>query len=288
MGSVKSSRIRVDHSPTQIVAIARDQEYLSPERELELAGRMLEGDAKAADQIARSHFRLVIKMASAHARQTGMDFDDLVSAGNEGITKAMRRFDPTAGTRFATYATWWINAEFMDFFLKNASQLKISWSKETKSLFFKGKRIRKQLEMEGRSEPEILQGLATTFGLSVDRVEMVEAAQRKAISMTAPMSSEFDDTGTFGDMIVDDRPLQDELVEEADEHTRNVRKLNAVLAQLNEREIDIFRSRRLTEEPMTLDALALRYSVSKERIRQIEVKAFEKVKKALLLEAVAA
>lgn len=288
MGSVKSSRIRVEHSRTQIVAIARNQEYLSPERELELAARMLEGDAKAADQIVRSHFRMVIKMASAHARQSGADFDDLVSAGNEGLAKATRRFDPRAGTRFATYALWWINAEFKDYFLKNASQLKIPWSKDTKSFFFKGKRIRKQLEMEGKSEAEILDGLAKKFDLPVDRIEQIEAAQRTAISMSAPMSSEFDDKGTFGDVIADDRPLQDQLVEEADEHSSNVRKLNLVLAQLNEREIDIFRSRRLVEEPMTLDALALRHSVSKERIRQIEVKAFEKVKKALLFEAVAA
>ncbi|MCS4089669.1 RNA polymerase sigma factor RpoD/SigA [Rhizobium sp. BK176] len=262
-------------------AAASAREYLSVERETELATRAAAGDIRAEQALIEAHLRQVIKLAS-NFRNYGHTLDTLTSVGNVGLVEAAKKFDISKGYRFATYARWWIDAELKDFVRRNASIVKIPDRKETKSAFFKAPKLRRELEAQGMDGDTVLEIMAHRFNVDKDELTAILAARVTAASMSAPLSGEDGDGGTFGEMIPDEGPSPEEIVIKTDEQDNNVRRLNAILAQMNERESDILRSRHLVDDPMTLEALAARYSVSKERIRQIEVKAMGQVRQALL------
>lgn len=260
---------------------ASAMEYLSAEREAELATRAAEGDIGARHALVEAHLRQVIKLASSY-RNYGHTLDTLVSVGNVGLVEASKKFDVSKGFRFATYARWWIDAELKEFVLRDASMVKIPNTKETKSAFFKAPKLRRDLEAQGMDEDTILDIMSHRFNIKRDEMAAILAARGTAASLSAPLSGEDDDAGTLGDFMADEGPSPEEIVIKIDEQDNNVRRLNAILAQMNERESDILRSRHLVDDPLTLEALAARYSVSKERVRQIEAKAMNRVRQTLL------
>ncbi|MBY3433311.1 sigma-70 family RNA polymerase sigma factor [Rhizobium laguerreae] len=265
-------------------AAAAAKEYLSLEREVELAKRAKEGGilaVRAEQALVEAHLRQVIKVASGY-RNYNQSLDTLTSVGNVGLVKAAKKFDPSKGFRFATYARWWIDAELKDFVVRNASMVKVPSTKQTKTAFFKAPKLRRELEAQGMDEDTVLDIMADRFGIDKAEMAAVLAARGTATSLSAPVNSVDDGSATVGDLIADDAPSPEEIIIQTDEQDDNVRRLNAVLSQLNERERDIIRSRRLVEEPLTLETLATRYSVSKERVRQIEEKAMGRVRQALL------
>ncbi|MBY3151113.1 sigma-70 family RNA polymerase sigma factor [Rhizobium laguerreae] len=265
-------------------AAAAAKEYLSLEREVELAKRAKEGGilaVRAEQALVEAHLRQVIKVASGY-RNYNHSLDTLTSVGNVGLVKAAKKFDPSKGFRFATYARWWIDAELKDFVVRNASMVKVPSTKQTKTAFFKAPKLRRELEAQGMDEDTVLDIMADRFGIDKAEMAAVLAARGTATSLSAPVNSVEDGSATVGDLIADDAPSPEEIIIQTDEQDDNVRRLNAVLSQLNERERDIIRSRRLVEEPLTLETLATRYSVSKERVRQIEEKAMGRVRQALL------
>ena len=284
MVSMKSAKLSGDRGFTRFAAAASAAEYLPAAREKELGLLSQQGDLRARNKLVHAHLRLVIKVAAGFVNY-GHPLAELVAAGNVGLLEGAQRFDPGMDNRFSTYVTWWIRAEVMNYVLKNASTVKVPSTKEAKSLFYKGAKARKELESKGMTESEIMASLSRRFKLPVADVENLMLAHRPATSLSAPVSVHDDSGATLSDMLVDEGPSQEDILVKSDEHDLNVRRLNAVLEKLGERECDVFRARRLMDDPMTLEALAARYSVSKERIRQIEVKAFEKVRTAMLSKA---
>lgn len=281
MVSMKSAGFTESRGFTRYAVAASSREYLSVERETELANRASKGDIRAEQALVEAHLRQVIKIASGY-RNYGHSLETLTSVGNEGLVRAAKKFDLEKGFRFATYAKWWIDAELKEYVQREASSVKVPSTKETKSAFFKAPRLRRELEAQGVDEDTILEIMSVRFGIEKSQMAAVLAARTPATSLSAPISSIEDGSATFGDLIVDEGPSPEEILIAADEQDDNVRRLNDILAKMNDRESDILRSRRLVEDPMTLEALAERYSVSKERVRQIEVKAMDKVKQALL------
>jgi RNA polymerase sigma-32 factor len=259
---------------------ASAMEYLSVERESELATRAAAGDIRAEQALVAAHLRQVIKLASNY-RNYGHTLDTLTSVGNVGLVLAAKKFDLSKGFRFATYAKWWIDAELKEFVLRDASMVKIPNRKETKSAFFKAPKLRRELEAQGMDEDTILEIMARRFRMEKAEMAAILAARVTATSLSTPLSNE-DGSGTYGDFIADEGPSPEDILIQADEQDDNVRRLSAILSQMNERESDILRSRHLVEDPLTLEALAVRYSVSKERVRQIEAKAMGRVRQALL------
>lgn len=281
MVSMKSAGYTEGRGFTRYAVAASSREYLSIERETELANRASKGDIRAEQALVEAHLRQVIKLAAGY-RNYGHSLETLTSVGNEGLVRAAKKFDLEKGFRFATYAKWWIEAELKEFVQREASMVKVPSTKETKSAFFKAPKLRRELEAQGVDEDTILDIMSVRFGIEKSQMTAVLAARTAATSLSAPISSIEDGSATVGDLLMDEGPSPEEILIEADEQDDNVRRLNDILARMNDRESDILRSRRLVEDPMTLEALAERYSVSKERVRQIEVKAMDKVRQALL------
>nr|WP_250807817.1 sigma-70 family RNA polymerase sigma factor [Neorhizobium tomejilense] len=281
MGSIKASKLSEDRGFALYAKAAGETEYLTLERERELVAKAASGDAKSQDTLVKAHLRLVMKMAAGFVNY-GHPLPELVAAGNVGLVEGASKFDGSMDNRFATYVSWWIKAALMDYVLKNASTVKTPLTKEIKSYFFKGPKARRELEGKGLNESDIERTLSERFKIPAEQLASLTAAQRTATSLSAPVSEDDDNATSFGDFIADDAPLPDEIVEASVEQDYNVHRLNTILSKMGQRESDVFRSRRLSEEPLTLEELAARYSVSRERIRQIEVKAFERVRKELL------
>lgn len=281
MVSMKSAGVPQSRGFTLYAVAASSREYLSLERETELATRAAQGDIKAEHALVEAHLRQVIKLAAKY-RNYGHSLEALTSAGNVGLVRAAKKFELEKGFRFATYAKWWIDAELMEFVQRESSTVKVPNTKEAKSAFFKAPKLRRELEAQGADEDTILDIMSVRFGIGKPEMAAILAARAPTTSLDAPISSIDDGSATVGDLIVHDGPSPEEILIEADEQNDNVRRLNDILAKMNDRESDILRCRRLVDDPMTLEALAERYSVSKERVRQIEVKAMDKVKQALL------
>lgn len=284
MASTKSAKFQTEETYSNFEAAVKGAEYLSAERERELALLSHDGDLAARNKLVHSHMRLVRKIAAGFAHY-GHSMKEIVSAGNVGLLEGAERFDPAMDNRFSTYVTWWIRAEIMDYVLKNASSVKMPSTKDIKSLFYKGKKALAEFEALGLSKSEVMQRMSERFHLPAEEIENLMIAQKPGTSLSTPVSEREDNSGEFGDFLEDVSLSQEEVLVQADEHDHNVRRLNDAIALLNEREGVVFRARRLTDDPPTLEALAERYSVSKERIRQIEVRAFEKVKTALMAQA---
>ena len=258
---------------------------LAPEEEFMLAKAWREqGDTDAAARLVNSHLRLVAKIAMGY-RGYGLPVSELISEGNIGLMQGVKKFEPDRGFRLATYAMWWIRASIQEFILRSWSLVKMGTTAAQKKLFFNLRRMKNQLDAfeDGDLKPADLTKIATDLG--VTEAEVVSMNRRMAMggdtSLNAPLR-DTDGEGQWQDFLVDNGPLQDEIV--ADEEERQVRHdlLNQAMESLNDREKNILVERRLSEEPKTLEDLSQVYGVSRERIRQIEVRAFEKLQAALL------
>ena len=261
---------------------------LAPEEEYMLAKRWTEhGDTVAAAKLVNSHLRLVAKIAMGY-RGYGLPVSELISEGNIGLMQGVKKFEPERGFRLATYAMWWIRASIQEFILRSWSLVKMGTTAAQKKLFFNLRRMKNQLEAfeDGDMKPADVAKIATDLGVTED--EVISMNRRMSMggdtSLNAPLKDS-EGESQWQDFLVDNGPLQDELV--ADEEERQVRHdlLTQAMGALNDREKHILTERRLSDDPKTLEELSQVYSVSRERIRQIEVRAFEKLQAALLRNA---
>jgi RNA polymerase sigma-32 factor len=262
---------------------------LDPEEERALAERWRDKqDPEAAQLLLGSHLRLVFKIARGF-RGYGLPLGELVAEGNVGLMQALSKFEPDRGFRFATYAMWWIRAAIQEYVLHNRSLVKMGTTAAQKRLFFNLRRIKGELGEFGDGDlpPAVVTNIASE--LSVTEDEVIEMNRRLAASdqsLSAPMGA--DEDTQWQDMLVAERPDQETVVAEESELTWRRALLDKGLEVLNERERHILSERRLTDGPKTLEDLSQVYGVSRERIRQIEARAFEKLQKAMLEAAAAA
>jgi len=257
---------------------------LTPEEEYMLAKRWTEHqDTDAAARLVNSHLRLVAKIAMGY-RGYGLPLAELISEGNIGLMQGVKKFEPERGFRLATYAMWWIRASIQEFILRSWSLVKMGTTAAQKKLFFNLRRMKNRIEAfeEGDLKPEDVKKIATDLGVTEE--DVVSMNRRMAMggdtSLNVPLRD--DSEGSWQDFLVDSEPLQDERVAEAEETRLRHDLLVEAMESLNERERHILTERRLTDEPKTLEELSQVYDVSRERIRQIEVRAFEKLQKALM------
>jgi RNA polymerase sigma-32 factor len=274
-----------EESLNRYLAEIRKFPVLTAEQEYMLAKRYQEHeDPEAAAQLVSSHLRLVAKIAMGY-RGYGLPVADLISEGNVGLMQGVKKFEPDRGFRLATYAMWWIKASMQEFILRSWSLVKMGTTAAQKKLFFNLRRMKKQLEAYEDTDlsPEDVTKIATDLG--VPEQEVINMNRRMMMggdgSLNTPMRGGEEGSGEWQDWLADDRPLQDETVAEAEESTMRMEMLAEAMNSLNERERHILTERRLTEKPQTLEELSQAYDVSRERIRQIEVRAFEKLQKAM-------
>ena len=255
---------------------------LEPDEEFMLAKRWREHeDAEAAHRLVTSHLRLVAKIASGY-RGYGLPMGELISEGNVGMMQAVKRFDPDRGFRLATYAMWWIRAAIQEYILHSWSLVKIGTTAAQKKLFFNLRRIKGEIKAieEGDLHPENVAEIATR--LNVSEHEVVQMNRRMAApdnSLNAPVRA--DGEGEWMDWLVDDTESQETRLAEAEELEKRRALLRNAMEHLNPREKRILTMRRLAETPLTLEELSQEFGVSRERVRQIEVRAFEKIQKAM-------
>ena len=255
---------------------------LEPDEEFMLAKRYKEhADPAAAQRLITSHLRLVAKIAMGY-RGYGLPISEVISEGNVGLMHAVKRFEPDKGFRLATYAMWWIRAAIQEYVLRSWSLVKIGTTAAQKRLFFNLRKIKGQIAAldDGNLHPDQIKQIATT--LSVSEADVVSMNQRLSgdTSLNAPMRAD-EGSSEWQDWLVDDTPDQETTLGESEEYSERMQLLNSAMQDLNDREKAIFQARRLRDDPATLEELAQEYSVSRERIRQIEVRAFEKVQEAV-------
>ncbi|MEQ8412457.1 MAG: RNA polymerase sigma factor RpoH [Erythrobacter sp.] len=274
-----------EQSLNRYLAEIKKYPVLTAEQEYMLAKRYQEHeDPEAAAQLVSSHLRLVAKIAMGY-RGYGLPVSDLISEGNVGLMQGVKKFEPDRGFRLATYAMWWIKASIQEFILRSWSLVKMGTTAAQKKLFFNLRRMKKQLEAYEDTDlsPDDVKKIATDLG--VPEQEVVNMNRRMMMggdgSLNTPMRNGEEGSGEWQDWLTDDGPLQDELVADAEEADVRHDMLIEAMDSLNEREKHILTERRLTENPQTLEELSQVYDVSRERIRQIEVRAFEKLQKAM-------
>ncbi|MFM9976416.1 MAG: RNA polymerase sigma factor RpoH [Sphingomonadaceae bacterium] len=257
---------------------------LTPEEEYMLAKRFEEhGDPEAAARLVTSHLRLVAKIAMGY-RGYGLPVSELISEGNIGLMQGVKKFEADRGFRLATYAMWWIRASIQEFILRSWSLVKMGTTAAQKKLFFNLRRMKNNLEAfeDGDLSPANVKKIATDIGVTEE--EVISMNRRMAMggdtSLNVPLRE--DGEGQWQDWLQDDGPLQDEAVAESQERVHRHAMLAEAMDDLNERERHILTERRLSEEPKTLEELSQVYGVSRERVRQIEVRAFDKLQKAMI------
>lgn len=258
---------------------------LTPEQEYMLAKRYQEHeDPEAAAQLVTSHLRLVAKIAMGY-RGYGLPLSDLISEGNVGLMQGVKKFEADRGFRLATYAMWWIKASMQEFILRSWSLVKIGTTAAQKKLFFNLRRMKRNLDAyeDADLRPEDVAKIAHDLGVAEQ--EVINMNRRMMMggdaSLNVSMRNDEEGSGQWQDFLADDTPLQDEQVAEAEEAKLRHEMLAEAMDSLNEREKHILTERRLVENPRTLEELSQEYDVSRERIRQIEVRAFEKLQKAM-------
>ena len=255
---------------------------LTPEEELSLSHRWRdEQDMESAHKLVTSHLRLVAKIAMGY-RGYGLPLSELISEGNVGMMQAIKRFDPDRGFRLATYAMWWIRAAIQEYILHSWSLVKMGTTAAQKKLFFNLRKLKGQLQAmeEGDLSPENLKKIATE--LDVPEADVVSMNRRLASpdhSLNAPLRS--DSEGEWQDWLVDESESQETRLGERQELGLRRDLLEKAMTHLNDRERHILTERRLQENPTTLEDLSQQYGISRERVRQIEVRAFEKLQKAI-------
>ena len=274
-----------EQSLNRYLAEVRKFPVLTAEQEYMLAKRYQEHeDPEAAAQLVTSHLRLVAKIAMGY-RGYGLPVADLISEGNVGLMQGVKKFEPDRGFRLATYAMWWIKASIQEYILRSWSLVKMGTTAAQKKLFFNLRRMKKNLDAYEDTDlhPDDVTKIATDLG--VPEQEVVNMNRRMMMggdgSLNTPMRGGEEGSGEWQDWLTDDRPLQDETVAEAEESQMRHAMLAEAMESLNERERHILTERRLTDKPQTLEELSQAYDVSRERIRQIEVRAFEKLQKAM-------
>jgi RNA polymerase sigma-32 factor len=256
---------------------------LAPEEEFMLGKRWREhGDSDAAHKLVTSHLRLVAKIAMGY-RGYGLPIGEIISEGNVGLMQAVKRFEPDKGFRLATYAMWWIKASIQEYILRSWSLVKMGTTAAQKRLFFNLRKAKSQISAleEGDLKPEQVKSIAKRLGVSEQDVIDMNRRLAGDSSLNAPIRTE-SESGEWQDWLVDERESQESRLAESQEFNNRKKALSQALDVLNDRERRIFEARRLSEEPVTLEELAAEFGVSRERIRQIEVRAFEKVQQAVV------
>ncbi|HLI21862.1 MAG TPA: RNA polymerase sigma factor RpoH [Stellaceae bacterium] len=255
---------------------------LNADEEYMLAKRWREhGDPEAAHRLVTSHLRLVAKIAMGY-RGYGLPISELISEGNVGMMQAVKRFDPDRGFRLATYAMWWIRASIQEYILHSWSLVKIGTTAAQKKLFFNLRRLKGQIQAieDGDLTPEHVAKIAKELDVpESDVISMNRRLLAPDNSLNAPLRA--DGEGEWQDWLVDDEASQESKLGERQELKLRRDLLDRALAMLNDRERDIVRERRLKEPQTTLEDLSAKYGISRERVRQIEVRAFEKLQKAI-------
>jgi RNA polymerase sigma-32 factor len=254
---------------------------LEPQEEYILAKRWREhSDGEAAHRLVTSHLRLVAKIAMGY-RGYGLPIGEVISEGNIGLMQAVKRFEPEKGFRLATYAMWWIRASIQEYILRSWSLVKMGTTANQKKLFFNLRKAKSQISAldDGDLKPHQIDTIATKLG--VTKQEVVEMNRRLGgdASLNSPLREDGD--GEWQDWLVDESASQESLLVDAEETDNRRTALAQALNVLNERERRIFEARRLSDEPMTLEDLSAEFGISRERVRQIEVRAFEKVQQAV-------
>jgi RNA polymerase sigma-32 factor len=256
---------------------------LEPQEEYMLAKRYQEHDDRsAAHKLVTSHLRLVAKIAMGY-RGYGLPIGEVVSEGNVGLMQAVKKFEPDRGFRLATYAMWWIKAAIQEYILRSWSLVKMGTTANQKRLFFNLRRLKGRIQAldEGDLKPEQVKEIATTLKVSEDEVVSMNRRLSGDASLNAPIKASEGDSGQWQDWLVDEHDNQEEILIEQDELDNRRALLANAMKVLNERERRIFEARRLSEEPVTLEDLSTEFDISRERVRQIEVRAFEKVQEAV-------
>ncbi|ACE98931.1 RNA polymerase sigma factor RpoH [Rhodopseudomonas palustris] len=255
---------------------------LEPQQEYMLAKRWREhGDRDAAHQLVTSHLRLVAKIAMGY-RGYGLPISEVVSEGNVGLMQAVKRFEPEKGFRLATYAMWWIKASIQEYILRSWSLVKMGTTANQKKLFFNLRKAKSKISAldEGDLHPDQVKLIATRLGVTEQDVVDMNRRLGGDASLNAPIRDD-GEPGEWQDWLVDQSPSQEAVMAEHEELDQRRAALNGAIQVLNPRERRIFEARRLADEPMTLEDLASEFGVSRERVRQIEVRAFEKVQSAV-------
>ncbi|MEQ9195580.1 MAG: RNA polymerase sigma factor RpoH [Parvibaculum sp.] len=256
---------------------------LEPQQEYMLAKRWKEHeDTEAAHQLVTSHLRLVAKIAMGY-RGYGLPIGEVISEGNVGLMQAVKRFEPEKGFRLATYAMWWIRASIQEYILRSWSLVKMGTTAAQKKLFFNLRKVKGQIQAieEGDLHPEQVKEISERLGVTED--EVISMNRRMAgpdNSLNAPLRQD-SESGEWQDWLVDDAADQEATLGESEEMELRREMLAAAMETLNEREMHILTERRLKDEPATLEDLSQEYGISRERVRQIEVRAFEKLQKAM-------
>ena len=254
---------------------------LSAEEEYTLATRLnVHGDTEAAHQLVTSHLRLVAKLAMGY-KGYGLPITDIISEGNVGLMQAVQKFDPEKGFRLATYALWWVKAAMQEYILRSWSLVKIGTTAVQKKLFFNLRRAKNRIQAyeDGDLNPENLEKISKQ--LNVPEKEVVNMNRRMAgadPSLNAKVASDDGSLTEWQDWLVEESPNQEEEFAEQEEDGIRKELISESLKVLNERELDIIQTRRLEETPTTLEELSEKYDISRERVRQIEVRALEKIK----------
>ena len=254
---------------------------LQPEEEFMLAKRWKEhGDREAAHKLVTSHLRLVAKIAMGY-RGYGLPISEVISEGNVGLMQAVKRFEPDKGFRLATYAMWWIKASIQEFILRSWSLVKMGTTASQKKLFFNLRKVKGQIQAleDGDLRPEQVKEIARR--LSVPEEDVISMNRRLSGDASLNAQVRADSEGEWQDWLVDDAETQEDTLVQNEENKLRLGLLSEAMEKLTDRERRVFEERRLKEDPATLEDLSREFGVSRERIRQIEVRAFEKVQKAV-------
>ena len=255
---------------------------LEPPEEYMLAHSWREhGDRGAVHKLVTSHLRLVAKIAMGY-RGYGLPISEVISEGNVGLMQAVKRFEPERGFRLVTYAMWWIKAAIQEYILRSWSLVKMGTTANQKKLFFNLRKAKSKISAleEGDLRPDQVQVIAKRLGVTEQDVVDMNRRLGGDASLNAPIRDD-GESGEWQDWLVDDAPSQERILAESEESDNRHKALVSALEVLNERERRIFEARRLADDPMTLEDLASEFDVSRERVRQIEVRSFEKVQKAV-------
>lgn len=260
---------------------------LQPQEEYMLAKRYQEhDDTNAAHKLVTSHLRLVAKIAMGY-RGYGLPIGEVISEGNVGLMQAVKKFEPERGFRLATYAMWWIKASIQEYILRSWSLVKMGTTANQKRLFFNLRKVKGKIQAldDGDLKPEQITEIATRLNVSEEEVVSMNRRLSGDASLNAPIRATEGESGEWQDWLVDDSDSQEQMLIEQDELDNRRKMLANAMSVLNDRERRIFEARRLAEEPLTLEELSGEFDISRERVRQIEVRAFEKVQDAVKAEA---
>jgi RNA polymerase sigma-32 factor len=272
----------VESSLPQYLQEIRRFPMLEPQDEYMLAKRWREhGDRDAAHKLVSSHLRLVAKIAMGY-RGYGLPISEVISEGNVGLMQAVKRFEPEKGFRLATYAMWWIKAAIQEYILRSWSLVKLGTTANQKKLFFNLRKAKSKISAleDGDLRPDQVKLLAERLGVTEQDVVDMNRRLGGDVSLNAPIRED-GDSGEWQDWLVDEASDQEERLAESEQADNRLRALHDALTVLNRRERRIFEARRLADDPITLEDLAVEFGVSRERVRQIEARAFDKVQRTV-------